>query len=296
MLDLLVINKKDHVIKVQEALKWSAFWIGLAIIFNILIFYWMGYSKALQFITGYLIEKSLSVDNLFVFLLVFSYFKVPAKYQHKVLFLGILGALIFRALFIYAGIAFIEKFHFAIYFLGAFLIIGGLKMIFQKEIDIDPGKSFIVRVARKFLPVLKSYHQDKFFIKRNSIIYATPLFIVLIVVETTDIIFALDSIPAIIAITTDPFIVYSSNIFAILGLRSLFFALSGIMGIFHYLKYGLSVILVFVGIKLLILDIYKIDVIHSLLFIALILVTSVIASKVFPSKVEKEPVKKAEAV
>jgi tellurite resistance protein TerC len=296
MLDLLVIHKKNHVIKVKEALKWSAFWISLALIFNVLIYYWFGYAKALQFLTGYLIEKSLSVDNLFVFLIVFSYFKVPAKYQHKVLFWGILGALIFRAIFILAGLTLIEKFHFAIYFLGAFLIIGGLKMLFQKDLEIDPGKSFIIKVARKFLPVLKSYHEDKFFIIRNSVIYATPLFIVLIVVETTDIIFALDSIPAIIAISTDPFIVYSSNIFAILGLRSLFFALSGIMVIFHHLKYGLSIILIFVGVKLLVMDIYKIDIVYSLLFIGLVLISSIVASILFPKKINLEPTKKAEAV
>ncbi len=296
MLDLLVIHKKNHVIKVKEALKWSAFWISLALIFNVLIYYWFGYAKALQFLTGYLIEKSLSVDNLFVFLIVFSYFKVPAKYQHKVLFWGILGALVFRAIFILAGLTLIEKFHFAIYFLGAFLIIGGLKMLFQKDLEIDPGKSFIIKVARKFLPVLKSYHEDKFFIIRNSVIYATPLFIVLIVVETTDIIFALDSIPAIIAISTDPFIVYSSNIFAILGLRSLFFALSGIMVIFHHLKYGLSIILIFVGVKLLVMDIYKIDIVYSLLFIGLVLISSIVASILFPKKINLEPTKKAEAV
>ncbi|MDQ3536027.1 MAG: TerC family protein, partial [Bacteroidota bacterium] len=190
----------------------------------------------------------------------------------------------------------IEKFHFAIYFLGAFLIIGGLKMLFQKDLEIDPGKSFIIKVARKFLPVLKSYHEDKFFIIRNSVIYATPLFIVLIVVETTDIIFALDSIPAIIAISTDPFIVYSSNIFAILGLRSLFFALSGIMVIFHHLKYGLSIILIFVGVKLLVMDIYKIDIVYSLLFIGLVLISSIVASILFPKKINLEPTKKAEAV
>ncbi len=295
MLDLLVINKKNHVIKVSEALKWSAFWILLAFAFNILIFFTMGYGKALQFLTGYVIEKSLSVDNLFVFLVVFSYFKVPAKYQHKVLFYGIIGALVSRAIFIFAGISLVERFHVAIYFLGAFLVIGGLKMLFQKDLEIDPGKSFIIKIARRFIPVLKRYHDDKFFVVRNSVIYATPLFIVLIVVETTDIIFALDSIPAIIAITADPFIVFSSNIFAILGLRSLFFALAGIMGIFHYLKYGLSVILMYVGVKLLIIDIYKLDVIYSLFFIAFVLLVSVLASIIAPKKEVLEPAKKQAA-
>lgn len=291
MLDLLVFNRKNHVVKVKEALLWSAFWIFLALMFNLSIFYFMGPSYGLEFLTGYLIEKSLSVDNLFVFLMVFSYFRVPEKYQHKVLFWGILGALVFRAVFILAGISLIENFHFAIYILGGFLIFGGIKMIFQKDVKLVPDNNIVIKIARRFLPVLKKYHGSSFFVVRNSVIYATPLFIVLIVIETTDIIFALDSIPAILAISTHPFIVYSSNIFAILGLRSLFFALSGVMQLFHYLKFGLSVILIFVGVKILVMDFYKINVVFSLLFIATILLVSVLASIVFPQKAELETAK-----
>ncbi|CAN5465168.1 TerC family protein [soil metagenome] len=291
MLDLLVFNRKNHVVKVKEALLWSAFWIMLALIFNLGIFYFMGPSYGLEFLTGYLVEKSLSVDNLFVFLMVFSYFKVPEKYQHKVLFWGVLGALVFRAIFILAGISLIENFHFAIYILGGFLVFGGIKMIFQKEVKLVPDNNIVIRIARLFLPVLKDFHGSSFFVIRKSVIYATPLFIVLIVIETTDIVFALDSIPAILAISTHPFIVYSSNIFAILGLRSLFFALSGVMQLFHYLKFGLSIILVFVGLKILIMDFYIINVVFSLLFIATVLLISVVASILIPQKVEMETAK-----
>jgi len=267
---------------------WSAFWILLSLVFNVLIYFWKGPESALEFLTGYLIEKSLSVDNLFVFLMVFSYFKVPDEYQHKVLFWGIFGALFFRAIFIFAGISLIENFHFTVYILGAFLIFGGLKMLFQKEMEGNISNNYMIKIAKRFIPILKEYHGDRFFVIRNSTIYATPLFVVLLVIETTDIVFAADSIPAILAISTDSFIVYTSNIFALLGLRALYFALSGVMQLFHYLKYGLSVILIFVGIKIMIADFYKMDIVLALGFVGGVLLLSVLMSLIFPQKKEVE--------
>jgi len=277
-LDLGVFHRKAHVIKIKEALVWSAVWITLALLFNLGIYLWRGPETALEFLTGYLIEKSLSVDNIFVFLLIFSYFSVPPLYQHKVLFWGILGALIMRAVFIAAGITLIEKFHWTIYIFGAFLILIGAKMALQKERKIHPERNPILRLFRRWVPVAEDYAEGRFLVKRAGHYLATPLFIVLIVVETTDIIFAVDSIPAILAITLDPFIVYTSNVFAILGLRALYFALAGIMELFHHLHYGLSAVLVFVGIKMLIGDIYKIPVSIALSLVAGILFISVIAS------------------
>jgi tellurite resistance protein TerC len=277
-LDLGIFHRKAHVIKIKEALVWSAVWITLALLFNLGIYFWRGPETALEFLTGYLIEKSLSVDNIFVFLLIFSYFGVPPLYQHKVLFWGILGALIMRAVFIAAGITLIEKFHWTIYIFGAFLILIGAKMALQKERKIHPERNPILRLFRQWVPVAEDYAEGRFLVKRAGHYLATPLFIVLIVVETTDIIFAVDSIPAILAITLDPFIVYTSNVFAILGLRALYFALAGIMELFHHLHYGLSAVLVFVGIKMLIGDIYKIPVSIALSVVAGILFISVIAS------------------
>ena len=277
-LDLGIFHRKAHVIKIKEALVWSAVWITLALLFNLGIYLWRGPETALEFLTGYLIEKSLSVDNIFVFLLIFSYFGVPPLYQHKVLFWGILGALIMRAVFIAAGITLIEKFHWTIYIFGAFLILIGAKMALQKERKIHPERNPILRLFRRWVPVAEDYAEGRFLVKRAGHYLATPLFIVLIVVETTDIIFAVDSIPAILAITLDPFIVYTSNVFAILGLRALYFALAGIMELFHHLHYGLSAVLVFVGIKMLIGDIYKIPVSIALSVVAGILFISVIAS------------------
>ena len=277
-LDLGIFHRKAHVIKIKEALVWSAVWITLALLFNLGIYLWRGPETALEFLTGYLIEKSLSVDNIFVFLLIFSYFGVPPLYQHKVLFWGILGALIMRAVFIAAGITLIEKFHWTIYIFGAFLILIGAKMALQKERKIHPERNPILRLFRRWVPVAEDYAAGRFLVKRAGHYLATPLFIVLIVVETTDIIFAVDSIPAILAITLDPFIVYTSNVFAILGLRALYFALAGIMELFHHLHYGLSAVLVFVGIKMLIGDIYKIPVSIALSVVAGILFISVIAS------------------
>jgi tellurite resistance protein TerC len=286
-LDLGVFHRKAHVIKIKEALVWSAVWITLALLFNLGIYIWRGPETALEFLAGYLIEKSLSVDNIFVFLLIFSYFGVPPLYQHKVLFWGILGALVMRAVFIATGITLIEKFHWTIYLFGAILVLTGVKMALQKERKIQPERNPVIRLFRRWVPVTEDYAQDKFFVKRAGHYLATPLFIVLIVVETTDVIFAVDSIPAILAITLDPFIVYTSNVFAILGLRALYFALSGVMELFHHLHYGLSVVLVFVGIKMLLTDLYKIPVSIALSVVAGILLVSVMAS-IFDKKKNEE--------
>jgi tellurite resistance protein TerC len=284
-LDLGVFHRKAHEVKIKEALIWSAVWIALALLFNLGVYYWRGPQTALEFLTGYLLEKSLSVDNVFVFLLIFSYFRVPALCQHKVLFWGILGALIMRAVFIAAGITLIQQFHWVIYVFGAFLIFTGIKMALQKDKEIHPEKNPIIRLFRRLMPVTKEFDErSRFFVRKDSRLHATPLFVALLVVETTDVIFAVDSIPAILAITNDPFIVYTSNVFAILGLRALFFALAGIMSLFHYLHYGLSAILVFVGIKMVLAGTYKIPISVALSVVAGILVVSVIASVVWPRK------------
>ena len=285
-LDLGIFHRKAHVIKIKEALVWSAVWITLALLFNLGIYLWRGPETALEFLTGYLIEKSLSVDNIFVFLLIFSYFGVPPLYQHKVLFWGILGALIMRAVFIVAGITLIEKFHWTIYIFGAFLILIGIKMALQKERKIRPERNPALKLFRRWVPVTEEYAEGKFFVKRPGHYLPTPLLIVLIVVETTDIIFAVDSIPAILAITLDPFIVYTSNVLAILGLRALYFALAGIMELFHHLHYGLSAVLVFVGVKMLLSDLYKIPVSIALSVVAGILLISVVTS-ILDKKKEK---------
>lgn len=283
-LDLGVFHRKSHEVKIKEALIWSAVWISLALAFNYGIYHFMGKEKAIQFLTGYVIEKSLSVDNLFVFIMIFTYFNVETKYQHKVLFWGILGALIMRAIFIFAGVALINQFHWIIYVFGGFLVFTGVKMIFQSEKPIEPDKNPLVRLFKKFFPVTDKMHDGKFFVKINSRTFATPLFIVLLIVEFTDLIFAVDSIPAILAITNDTFIIFTSNVFAILGLRALYFALAGITKYFHYLKYGLAAILVFVGVKMTIVDFYKVPITYSLMVIASILVISVLLSIAFPQK------------
>ena len=288
-LDLGVFHRKAHVIGLKEALAWSVVWVVLALLFNLGVYFWRGPETSLAFLTGYLIEKSLSVDNIFVFLLIFSYFRVPTLYQHKVLFWGILGALIMRAMFIAAGVTLIQNFHWIIYVFGAFLILTGIKMAWQKDKQIHPERNPVLRLFRRFMPVTDGYEDDKFFVKRAGRHWATPLFVVLLVVESTDLVFAVDSIPAILAITFDPFIVYTSNVFAILGLRALYFALAGIMGLFHYLHYGLSAILVFVGVKMLLADAYKIPVGIALGVVAAILVISVVASVLRPRKVETPP-------
>jgi tellurite resistance protein TerC len=297
-LDLGVFHKQAHEVKMKEALTWSVVWISLAMIFNVLIYYfwdWMSpgseytnKNAALAFLTGYLIEKSLSVDNVFVFLMVFTYFQVPKLYQHKVLFWGILGALMMRAIFIFAGVSLITTFHWMIYVFGALLIFTGINMALQKDKKLEPEKNPVIRLFRKWFKVTNDYHGDKFFTKIDGKKFATPMFIVLMVIETTDVIFAVDSIPAILAITSNPFIVYTSNVFAILGLRALYFALAGIMGLFHYLHYGLSVILVFVGGKMILVDFVKIPIELSLSIIMLVLISSIILSKMFPPKIEVE--------
>jgi tellurite resistance protein TerC len=256
----------------------------LALIFNLGIYYFIGKVEAVEFLTGYIIEKSLSVDNIFVFVLIFSAFAVPAAYQHRVLFWGIIGALIMRAIFIFAGVALINKFHWIIYVFGIFLLYTGIKIAIQKGTKINIENNRLLNLFRKYFPVTNNYHGAKFITKIDGKRFATPLMLVLILIETTDLIFAVDSIPAILAITDNPFIVYTSNVFAILGLRSLYFALAGILKYFHYLHYGLAAILVFVGIKMLITDFYKFDPFVSLGIIAFILVVSIVLSILKPPK------------
>ena len=285
-LDLKVLNKKAHEIKVKEALLISAFWIGLALLFNLGIYFWEGQGKAVEFLTGYLLEKSLSVDNLFIFLIIFSYFKVPAEYQHKVLFWGIIGAIIMRFIFIFAGIALVNKFHWLMYVFGAFLVFVGVKLALHKDKNLNPGDNIVFKLFKRYLPFSSEYSGDSFFARIDGKLVATPLFLVLLVIETTDVVFAVDSIPAIFAITLDPFIVFTSNIFAILGLRALYFALAGIMGMFRYLAYGLSVILVFIGVKMLVAGVFKVPTLYALGFITGILALSVVLSLLFPKKEE----------
>ncbi|NJK94776.1 MAG: TerC family protein [Bacteroidales bacterium] len=277
-LDLGVFHRNAHVVSFKEAMTWTVVWVILAMAFNVILYFWRGEQQALEFLTGYLIEKSLSVDNIFVFIMIFTYFQVPPQYQHKVLFWGILGALIMRVIFIFAGVALIERFHFTIYFFGAILIYTGFKMFSHNKAKIEPDKNPVIRFFKRFMPVTAQMHQDKFFVKLEGKSFATPLFLVLILIETTDLVFAVDSIPAILAITQDQFIVYTSNVFAILGLRSLYFALAGIVHRFWLLSYGLAIVLIFVGIKMLLIDIYKIPIEWSLLVIAFVITASVILS------------------
>lgn len=289
-LDLFVFHRKAHEVKIKEALLWSLFWIALSLGFNAVIYYWQGPGPALEFLTGYLIEKSLSVDNLFVFIMIFSYFKVPLMFQHKILFWGIIGALVLRGIFILVGVALIAKFHFIIYILGAFLVFTGIKMLFPHGADeLHPEDNPLVRWVSRHMRISSTPDGGKFFTKRNGKLYATPLFLVLIMVESTDVVFAADSIPAILAISKDPFIVYTSNVFALLGLRALYFALAGIMQLFHYLHYGLSAILVFIGFKLLLSDIVEIDMRYALLVVGAILTVSVVMSLVYPKKEDEIP-------
>lgn len=286
-LDLGVFHRTAHVVKFKEALLWSGIWVSLALLFSLGIHFWLGPEKSLEFLTGYLIEEALSVDNLFVFLLIFSYFRVPSLYQHKVLFWGILGALIMRAIFIAVGVTLVQKVHWVVYLFGAFLVLTGIKMAFQKDKEIHPERNPVLRLFQRFMPVTDHYEAEKFFVKKSGRRFATPLFVVLLVIETTDVIFAVDSIPAVLAITLDPFIVYTSNVFAILGLRSLYFALAGMMELFHYIHYGLSAILVFVGMKMLLADLYQIPSVVALGVVATILMASVIASIVNPRSGER---------
>jgi tellurite resistance protein TerC len=285
MVDLGLFQRKAREIKVKEALGWTSVWIILALLFNVGLFFWQGKEPSLQFLTGYLIELSLSVDNLFVFLLIFMYFKVPPLYQHKVLFWGILGAQVMRGILIGLGVVLISKFHWILYLFGFFLVFTGIKMGIQKEeMEVRPEKNILVRTFRRFVPVTAGYHGSRFFLKLDGRRYATLLFVVVIVVETTDLLFALDSIPAIFAITADPFIIYTSNIFAILGLRSLYFALAGMMNLFRYLKVGLSVVLSFVGLKMLLSEIYPIPIVVTLAAVGGVIGLSILASVIWPKE------------
>ena len=275
-LDLGVFHRKARVVTVKESLAWTFAWVTLALVFNAGLWHFAGSQKALAFFTGYVIEKSLSVDNVFVFALLFSYFSVPPLHQHKVLFWGILGALVMRAAMIILGAALIAKFAWIIYLFGGFLILTGIKMIVKREEQLHPERNPVVRGFKRLMPVTADYRGDRFFVRENGVLAATPLFVVLLLVEFSDLIFAVDSIPAIFAVTTDPFIVYTSNVFAILGLRSLYFALAGVMDKFHYLKIGLGAVLTFVGIKMLLAHTpWKIDTLVSLAVIVLILAASV---------------------
>ena len=281
-LDLGVFHRKAHAVSVREALVWTLVWVGLALGFNAGIYYWFGSERALEFLTGYVIEKALSVDNLFVFLIIFSYFAVPAVLQHRVLFWGILGALVMRAFFIVLGAALLQAFHWIIYLFGGFLVITGIKLLLQRDSEAHPERNIILRVFRRLVPLTREYHGTRFYVKEDGRWRATPLLMVLVVVEATDVVFAVDSIPAIFAITKDPFIVYTSNIFAILGLRSLFFLLAGMMGRFHYLKVGLALVLVFIGTKMLLEVVYKIPILVSLCVIVMLLAGSVVISLLRP--------------
>jgi tellurite resistance protein TerC len=280
-LDLGVFHKHTHKVPVKEAIIWSCVWIFLALLFDLFIYLDKNFGpvKALEFLTGYVIEYSLSVDNIFVFILIFSYFAVSSEYQHKILFWGILGALIMRGIFIFTGVALINRFHWVVIIFGGFLVFTGIRMLFTKETEVDPEKNVVVRFFRKFLPVTDTMHGDRLFITQNRKLHATPLFLVLMIIETSDLIFAVDSIPAILAISKDIFIVYTSNIFAILGLRSLYFAVAGIMGYFRFLKVGLAFVLSFVGLKMLFSYFhFEIPILTSLAIIISILLVSILAS------------------
>lgn len=292
-LDLGVFHKKDKPVTFKEALTWSGVWITLALIFNGWIYYSMGQQPALEFLTGYLIEKSLSVDNIFVFVLLFSYFKIPTKYQHRVLFWGVLGALVMRGIFIAAGAILIAKFHWIIYIFGAFLVYTGYKMFAQSAEDMHPEDNPLVRWFTKRGKATHEMHGNDFFVTSNGKRLATPLFLCLLSIEFSDIIFAVDSIPAIFAITEDPYIVYTSNVFAILGLRSLYFALEGVISRFPYLRYGLAIILIFIGIKMILADVFKIPIWASLLFIAIVLIASVLWNKIADKREVKREAEKA---
>ncbi len=283
-LDLGVFHRRNHTVRVREALAWTAVWIVLALVFSLGVWQFRGEEAGLQFLAGYLIEKSLSVDNLFVFLLVFSAFQVPAVYQHKVLFWGVLGALVMRGALIFAGAELLEHFHWAIYLFGGFLVLTGTRLLLQKDETPDLEKNLAVRLARRWLPMTPDYVQGRFFVREAGRRLATPLFLVLVTIEFTDLVFALDSIPAIFAVTPDSFIVYSSNVFALLGLRSLFFALAGVMALFTRLKIGLALILAFVGVKMMIVDWVQIPIGASLGVIGGILGLSVAASLIWPAK------------
>ena len=283
-IDLGVFHRKTHAIGVREAAIWSGVWVTLAAVFNVLVYFWFGSVRALEFTTGYLIEKALAVDNIFVFVVIFATFGVPRVYQHRVLFWGVLGALVMRAAFILAGGAFLQRFHWAIYVFGAVLAVTGIKLLLQRHQELHPERNPVVRAFRRLFPVTTDFAGDRFTVLRAGRRFATPLLLALVAVEVTDVIFAVDSIPAIFAVTQDPFIVFTSNIFAILGLRSLYFLLAAVITKFVYLKAGLSVVLIFVGAKMLLMDVYKLPIAVSLGVIAGILAVSVVASLLRPAR------------
>lgn len=301
-LDLGVFHRKAHAVSTKEALTWSIVWISLSLLFNLVIYlFWdkmvpnSSYTNAeaaLSFLTGYLIEKSLSVDNIFVFILIFSFFAVPDQYQHRVLFWGILGALVMRGILIAVGAALLEQFHWIIYVFGAFLIYTGIRMARHQDEELRPQDNPVVKFFRRFMPVTEDFVEDKFFVRRAGVLFATPLFLILLIVESTDLVFAVDSIPAIFAVTRDPFLVYTSNVCAILGLRALYFLLAGVMDQFQYLKLGLSAVLTFIGVKMVIVDLYHIPVAVSLGVVASILTLSIVASL---WKTKRDAAKLAEA-
>jgi tellurite resistance protein TerC len=286
VLDLTVFHRKGHTVSFREALGWAAMWVMLAASFAVIVFFWQGRQTALEFVTGYVLELSLSVDNLFIFLLVFRYFAVPEPQQHRVLFWGVVGAILMRGIFIGAGVGLIQRFHWILYIFGVLLIYSGVRLCVMGEHQVDPAKNPLVKLMRKWIPVTEGYHGGSFFVrlKGNPRLYATPLLAVLIVIETTDLLFAVDSIPAVLAITLNAFIVYTSNVFAILGLRSTYFAVAGLMKTFRYLHYGLAIVLILVGLKMLIADHYPIPTLVTLGAVALVLGISVVASVLVPAK------------
>jgi tellurite resistance protein TerC len=285
VLDLGFLQRDGHTVKFREALAWSLVWIGLACAFAVLVFFWHGRGTAVEFVTGYVIELSLSVDNLFIFLLIFRYFRVAPEHQHKVLFWGIVGALVMRAVFIVVGIGLIRRFHWITYIFGALLVYSGIKLFRQHGAGIEPENNPVVRLFRRWVPVTEDYAEDKFVVRRERL-YATPLLVVLVLVEVTDLLFATDSIPAVLAITLNPFIVYTSNVFAILGLRSMYFMLAGLMDLFHYLHYGLAVVLIFIGAKMVSSNYYQIPTAVALGVVAGVLLVSVLASLLHPRSQE----------
>lgn len=280
MMDLGIFHRRAHVLSLKEATLWSIFWVVVSVLFNILILFWLGEEKALEFLTGYLLEKSLSADNIFVFAVLFSYFAVPAEYRHRVLFWGVVGAIVFRLTFILAGTALLKKFHWVVYVFGIIVIISGIKLLMRKEEKIVPERNPVLRLARRLLPITPTYHGQRFFVVHDGKVFATPLMLVLLVIESTDIVFAIDSIPAIFAITRDPFIVFTSNVCAILGLRALYFLLEGMIRLFRYLDEGLAVILVFIGVKMLLSEFYEIPVWVALGFVAVVLAIAITLSLV----------------
>ena len=288
-LDLGVVHRKAHVVGYREALVMSGFWVALAMGFNLLVYRWFGPERALEFLTGYLIEKALSVDNIFVFLIIFSYFAVPVELQHRVLFWGILGALVMRAGFIVLGAALLQQFHWIIYLFGGFLVITGIRLLRDKGAEVHPERNPVYRLFSRFVPSVKDYRGTHFLVTEGGRRFATPLLLVVVMVEATDVVFAVDSIPAIFAITTDPFIVYTSNIFAILGLRALFFLLAGAMSQFHLLKVALGLVLCFVGAKMILADVFHLPVAASLAVVATLLAGGVVGSRLFPEKPEPVP-------